>query len=75
MENERLRWDSKEHPPFIMVYQSIGGWKPQLCVWVKRPGAPGYYDVWNTGFGHNDKAKAIAEAKEWAKDEGYEYRA
>ena len=66
-------WTNRFNPPYICVYESIGGWKPQLLVWVKyRQG--GQYEPWQTGSGWATKEMAESEGKDWAVAEGIEFK-
>lgn len=67
-------WDSTAHPPFINVYQSIGGWKPQLMVWVSYPATTGMYEPWQTGYGCRTRESAVLQGKAWAESEGIEFK-
>jgi len=71
-------WESKTHPPYISVYLSIGGWKPQLLVWVSYSNSsletPGHYEPWQTGWGCNTRESAISQGKDWAEAEELEFR-
>jgi len=62
------------HEPFIHVYESVGGWKPQVRVWEDAPGMGeegGFWDVSEVGLiGHPTKEAAVREGKEWAECEG-----
>jgi len=62
------------HQPFIHVYESVGGWKPQVRIWIKDDTFKeegGYWDVSEVGLiGHPTREAAVREGKEWAELEG-----
>ena len=74
---------AQDHPTFVTVYESIGGWKACLMVWVEfdEPLGPydgkvmtGMYEPWNTWYGQATKEEAIQDAREWAEAEEIELR-
>lgn len=62
----------EEHPDFITIYESVGGWKAVWMTWNQDYG--GFYEPWQTGIGYYDEpGSAIREAQTWAADEGINY--
>ncbi len=54
-----------EKKPIITVYETVVGWKAALMVF-----RDGEWDCEQTGiFAYEDPKRAVASAKEWAKDE------
>ncbi len=67
---------NEEHPAYITVYLSMGGWQSVLMSWDKEFGG---YTPWQTGFNNTSIGKgtrkgAIVEAQGWAEDEQIEYK-
>ena len=63
---------SQDHPPYIEVYQSVGGWKPQLMTWEvfdPEEGNDGGYTPWQTGRGWATVEAACEEGRSWAEAE------
>lgn len=64
---------STEHPSYITVYESIGGWKALKLWW--NPEYGGFYEPWDTGLGaYHSEAEAEVEARRWAEEEELEFR-
>jgi hypothetical protein len=69
-----------QHPDYTVVYLAICGWQSALMTWTLAEGpGGGFYEPFTTGlgpYGHNDKGRqrAVAEAKQWAEDEGIQYK-
>lgn len=62
----------QDHPPYIEVYQSVGGWKPQLMTWEVfdlEEGNDGGYTPWQTGYGWATVEAACEEGRNWAETE------
>ena len=60
------------HPSYVTVYESIGGWKAVLLWW--NPELGGFYEPMQTGSGCATREEAVAWAKDWAEAEGVEFR-
>jgi hypothetical protein len=71
-----------EHPSYVQLYRSVNGWQTMLMFWQPEPKMKpegGFYDVWQTGFGPYGHTKegydqAHAEGKNWAENEGLEFK-
>jgi hypothetical protein len=64
---------TQQHPPYIHVYKSIGGWKACLMTWTQYDKDYGFYEPYQTGYGFELKEEAVADAKDWAKSSGISY--
>lgn len=61
----------EQHPPYVTTTNGMRGWFAVLVHWNEE----GFYEPWNTGFSsYKTKAEAEVEAKQWAEDEGIEFR-
>ena len=65
----------REHRCFYMtVTHGMRGYFAVLLWWNRDYG--GFWEPWNTGIGSYDSAqKAEQEARQWAEEEGVEFRA
>jgi hypothetical protein len=62
-----------EKPCYITVYESISGWKAVMLWWAPEMG--GFWEPWTTGVGaYGTEAEAEVEGKQWASEEGLEFR-
>lgn len=59
-----------EHPPYVTVYHSVGGWRAVLMAWVEYPDDFGWYEPWNSWFGQPSREAAVRDARSWAEAEG-----
>lgn len=58
---------------YITTYRAAFGWKAIQVWW--NPDLGGFWEPYQTGFGQYDtKAEAEVEAREWAIDEGLEFK-
>lgn len=64
--------ERKEHPTYITTTSGMSGYFAVCMVWYTDMNG---YDVWQTGVGrYKTENMAIAEAQEWARADGIEYR-
>ena len=60
-----------EHPDYIYIYYSIGGWKSCWARWYEDIEN---YDAYMTGPGFEQKTQADSWGKSWAAAEEIEFR-
>jgi hypothetical protein len=64
---------SDDKKPYVTTTNSITGWMAVLLTWNAEE--PAGYEPAQTGVGkYATKEEAEIEAKEWARDEGVEFR-
>lgn len=62
-----------DHPSFITVTHGMSGFFAVMLTWNEDHG--GFYEPYTTGMGRYDHGDAAnAEAKQWAVNEGLEYK-
>ena len=63
--------ETTEHPSFVTITNGMRGFFAVLVWWNPE----GFYEPWSTGIGsYATGDDAVAEAENWAKDEGVEFR-
>ena len=57
--------------PYVTVYKPVAGWKAILVWWNPE----GFWEPWDTSyFAYGTKAEAMVYARDWAQQEGIEYK-